>query len=67
MIDTQTGEIGSGSGWLVPENLHSPFNQTAVLLKKGENNPATIALIDFIKSPPALAIIKKYGFGLPTR
>ncbi|GDX84603.1 molybdate-binding periplasmic protein ModA [Methylococcaceae bacterium] len=67
VIDTQTGKIGSGSGWLVPENLHSPFNQTAVLLKKGENNPATIALIDFIKSPPALAIIKKYGFGLPTR
>ncbi|MSR17510.1 MAG: molybdate ABC transporter substrate-binding protein [Methylococcaceae bacterium] len=67
VIDTQTGKIGSGSGWLVPENLHSPFNQTAVLLKKGENNPATLALIDFIKSPPALAIIKKYGFGLPTR
>lgn len=67
VIDTKTGKIGSGSGWLVPENLHSPFKQTAVLLKKGENNPAALALIDFIKSPPALAIIKKYGFGLPTR
>lgn len=64
VIDTKTGKIGSGSGWLVPSNLHSPFKQTAVLLKKGEENPAAIALIDFLKSPTALAIIKKYGFGL---
>ncbi len=67
VIDTQTGEIGSGSGWLVPENLHSPFNQTAVLLKKGENNPAALALIDFMKSDSARAIIQKYGFGLPAK
>jgi molybdate transport system substrate-binding protein len=65
VIDTQTGKIGSGSGWLVPENLHSPFNQTAVLLKKGENNAAALALVKFMKSATALKIIKKYGFGLP--
>ncbi len=65
VIDTKTGKIGSGSGWLIPDNLHSPFNQTAVLLKKGENNPAALALVEFMKSPTALEIIKKYGFGLP--
>ncbi|MSP28122.1 MAG: molybdate ABC transporter substrate-binding protein [Methylococcales bacterium] len=65
VIDTNTGKIGSGSGWLVPTNLHSPFKQTAVLLKKGAENRAAIALIAFLKSPTALAIIKKYGFGLP--
>lgn len=64
VIDTKTGKIGSGSGWLVPSNLHSPFKQTAVLLKKGAENPAAIALIAFLKSPTALAIIEKYGFGL---
>lgn len=62
VIDIKTGKIGSGSGWLVPSNLHSPFKQTAVLLKKGSENPAAIALIAFLKSPTALAIIKKYGF-----
>jgi len=67
VIDTKTGKIGSGSGWLVPSNLHSPFKQTAVLLKKGAENPAAIALMAFLKSPPALAIIEKYGFGLPTK
>jgi len=65
VIDTNTGKIGSGSGWLVPTNLHSPFKQTAVLLKKGAENRAAIALIAFLKSPTALTIIKKYGFGLP--
>jgi len=65
VIDINTGKIGSGSGWMIPDNLHGPFNQTAVLLKKGAENPAALALVDFLKSPPALAIIEKYGFGLP--
>jgi molybdate transport system substrate-binding protein len=37
----------------------------AVLLKTGVENPAAHALVDFLKSPTALAIIEKYGFGLP--
>ena len=65
VIDINTGKIGSGSGWIIPDNLHGPFNQTAVLLKKGDKNPAALALVDFLKSPAALAIIEKYGFGLP--
>ena len=64
VIDVDTGKIGSGSGWIVPANLHSPFKQTAVLLKTGAENPAATALLAFLKSPPALAIIEKYGFGL---
>jgi molybdate transport system substrate-binding protein len=67
VIDVETGKIGSGSGWLVPDYLHSPFNQTAVLLKTGEKNSAAIALIDFMKSDSAYKIIKKYGFGLPQK
>jgi molybdate transport system substrate-binding protein len=65
VIDINSGKIGSGSGWMIPDNLHGPFNQTAVLLKKGAENPAALALVDFLKSPTALAIIEKYGFGLP--
>lgn len=58
------GKIVSGSMWLVPENLYTPIRQNAILLKKGENNPAAVALLKFLKSEPALAIIKKYGYGL---
>jgi molybdate transport system substrate-binding protein len=65
VIDINTGKIDSGSGWIIPDNQHGPFNQTAVLLKKGAENPAALALVDFLKSPTALAIIEKYGFGLP--
>ncbi len=65
VIDVNNGKIGSGSGWIVPDNLHSPFRQMAVLLKTGAENPAALALVDFLKSPTALAIIEKYGFGLP--
>jgi len=59
------GKITKGSGWIVPETLHSPILQDAVLLKTGANNPAAKALLDFLKSAPALAIIQKYGYGLP--
>lgn len=65
VIDLNTGKIGSGSGWLIPDELHGPFNQTAVLLKTGAENPAALALVDFLKSATARAIIKKYGFGSP--
>ncbi|MDP3875728.1 MAG: molybdate ABC transporter substrate-binding protein [Methylobacter sp.] len=65
VIDVNSGKIGSGSGWLIPDNLHSPFRQVAVLLKTGAENPAAHALVDFLKSKAALAIIEKYGFGLP--
>ncbi|MDO9163286.1 MAG: molybdate ABC transporter substrate-binding protein [Methylococcaceae bacterium] len=65
VIDVNNGKIGSGSGWIIPDNLHSPFRQMAVLLKTGAENPAALALVDFLKSPTALAIIEKYGFGLP--
>ena len=65
VVDIHSGKIASGSGWTIPNNLHSPFNQTAVLLKTGAENPAAIALVKFLKSPEARTIIEKYGFGLP--
>ena len=67
VIDTKTGKIGSGSGWLIPADYFSPIRQGAVLLKKGVGNPAAPALLDYLKSAPALAIIEKYGYDLPKK
>jgi len=58
------GKIVNGSAWQIPENLYTPLRQDAVLLKKGEDNPAAPALVQFLKSPEAQAIISKYGYGL---
>lgn len=54
----------SGSAWQVPDNLYSPIRQDAVLLKKGEANPAATALLQYLKSDEAKAIISKYGYAL---
>ncbi len=61
----ENGKIGSGSGWIVPANRYAPIKQSAVLLKLGAENPAAKALLDFLKSKSALAIIEKYGYDLP--
>lgn len=58
------GKIGEGSGWVVPETLHAPIRQDAVLLNKGAENPAAGALMQFLKSAEARTIIQKYGYSL---
>ena len=60
----ENGKIVGGSSWIIPDNLHAPIRQGAVLMKIGAENPAARALIDYLKSIPALAIIKKYGYDL---
>jgi molybdate transport system substrate-binding protein len=62
---SENGKITRGSGWIVPQNFYAPMKQDAVLLKTGEENPAAKALLDYLKSAPTLAIIKKYGYDLP--
>lgn len=65
VIDINSGKIGSGSGWIIPGSDYAPIRQSAVLLKNGAENPAAQALLDYLKTAPALAIIKKYGYDLP--
>jgi molybdate transport system substrate-binding protein len=51
-----------GSHWLVPAADHAPIDQQAILLYTGQKNPAAKAFIGFLKSPTAVAIVKKYGY-----
>lgn len=53
-----------GSYWRVPNKLHGEIRQDAVLLKTGEKNAAAAALLAYLKSPPAKAVIQAYGYGL---
>lgn len=58
------GKVSHGSAWIIPESMHDPIKQDAVILKKGENNPAAKALTEYLKGPKAEAIIKSYGYQL---
>ena len=56
----QPGREIAGSYWLVPESLHRPIEQEAVLLR---DVPAARALLEFMKSSEAREIIRSYGYG----
>jgi molybdate transport system substrate-binding protein len=56
------GLLTSGSAWRVPAELHTPIRQDAVILKKGEHNPAAMALVEYLKSEKVAAIITSYGY-----
>jgi molybdate transport system substrate-binding protein len=57
------GQAMSGSHWLVPASLYREIRQDAVLLKAGAKNPAAIALLAYLKSAPAKALIQSWGYG----
>jgi molybdate transport system substrate-binding protein len=60
----KNGAIGSGSGWLVPGNLYDQIRQDAVILAKGKDNPAAVALLKYLKGPKAQEVIKSFGYEL---
>ena len=60
----KNGQIGSGSGWIVPGNLYDPIRQDAVILAKGKDKPAASALLNYIKGEKAQAVIKSFGYEL---
>jgi molybdate transport system substrate-binding protein len=61
------GEITKGSAWVVPAPLHAPLLQDAVLLKKGQPNPAASAFLAYLKTDAARAILRGYGYEFPAR
>lgn len=57
--------IGSGSGWMVPEKLYDPIRQDAVILARGKDKAGPLALMNYLKSDKAKAIIRSFGYTLP--
>ncbi|MEQ4312110.1 molybdate ABC transporter substrate-binding protein [Pseudomonas syringae] len=58
------GKLTGGSAWIVPDSLHDPIRQDAVILVKGKDNAAAKALVAYLKGPKAAAIIKSFGYQL---
>lgn len=60
--DETDGEVKEGSAWIVPETLHPPIRQDAVLLRRGEDSPATREFLMFVRSEKAAGIIQSHGY-----
>jgi len=58
------GRVSEGSAWVVPANLHPPLQHDAVLLRPGQDNPAALALLRYLQSDTAKAIIRRHGYAL---
>lgn len=58
------GKLKSGSMWVVPQALYSPIRQNAVLLHRGANNPAAVALVKLLQSPNIKDLIRSYGYDI---
>ena len=56
------GKLKSGSAWIVPASLHSPIHQDAVLLSKGKDSKAALALLAFLKTDKSKAVIRYFGY-----
>jgi len=53
-----------GTRWTIPQRYYAPIEQQAVLLKKGADDEAAKAFLDFLKSDEARAVITGYGYGV---
>lgn len=59
----QPGRRASGRAWAVPQSLHKPILQDAVLLKRACEKPEAKAFLAFLRRPDAGAEIRAFGYG----
>ncbi len=53
------GNVTEGLAWIVPESLHQPIRQDAVLLRP---TPAAEALLKYLRSDKVRAAIRSFGY-----
>jgi len=59
------GKMNTGSWWLVPETMHEPIRQSAVLLSGAQDVQAARDFLAFLKSDKARAVMRGYGYESP--
>lgn len=50
---------------IIDSNLHNPINQVVAIIKTTKVERDARLFIDYVNSPAGMAIMKRYGFGLP--
>lgn len=61
---SQVVKIRGGSRWTPPQSMYHPLQQQAVLLGRGKDNPAALALLAWLKSAAARTTITSLGYGV---
>lgn len=56
------GQAAPGSMWRVPQAYYPEIRQDAVLLRRGEANPAAAALLKYLRETEARTLIAAYGY-----
>ena len=51
--------------WPVPEAMHAPIDQQAILLRRGAASDGAAAFLEFLRSDAGRAIILRHGYSLP--
>jgi molybdate transport system substrate-binding protein len=78
LVETRNAELGfvalsqaigyadDASYVVVPEALHAPIRQDAILLERGARSAAARAFIAFVASPAAASIVERFGYAVPS-
>ena len=61
----QSHELAENEIWKLPQSMHSPIAQAAVVLKSSNQIESAMQLLEFMKSEPGREIIKTYGYRVP--
>lgn len=60
----EQGRIKTGSAWIIPSNLHAPIRQDLIVLNSGKGKVATDALLVYMRSDAAKAVIRSFGYDI---
>lgn len=55
----------TGSYWLIPEKMHAPISQQAVLLSRAKKNTVAQSFLQYLQSKEAQQIIFESGYRIP--
>ena len=63
-----TGSLQSQGRWvLLPEDSYPPIEQAGVALKSSSNKAQAKQFLDFLTSPAGQAMLRDFGFGIPSK
>ncbi|WP_161604593.1 molybdate ABC transporter substrate-binding protein [Roseiconus nitratireducens] len=61
----ETPALARGNHWQVPESLHAPILQAAVVLDRCRCRPAAARFCDFLTGTVGQSILMRHGYSLP--